>query len=717
MNEVWAFLQKYLRNPDAALGLGVIFVLALIIIPLPGSVLDGLIAISLVTGVLILLTAMSAGNPAEFSVFPTLLLITTVYRIAVNVSTTRMILSEGKQADSALIQAFGNFVVGGTDSNASIAVGIIIFLILTLVQFLVITKGATRVSEVAARFALDSMPGKQLAIDTDMQAGYISEAEARSRREMLQKEMGFYGAMDGASKFVQGDVRLGLVMVAINIVGGLIVGSVFHGEALTEAFAIYVRFTIGDGLVSTIPALLISTATGVIVTRSVSDGGMIEEIKSQLFSRSRILYVVGGTMILAGLIPGFPMLATFATGGLLIFIGTRIERAFKDKAEIQKQEADSKQGEERKPETHYGTLKTETLEVEFGYNLIQLVDPKANGTLLDQIARLRKRFAMESGLIVPPVRIRDNMNLNPNVYEIRIQGTTVGSASLEPDKLMAIDTGKVKEELEGLTPFKEPTYNLNALWIDRDQKSDAEAAGYDVVDCATVIATHLSKLIQEHSSDIMGRQEVKSIIDSVHEDNPVIVDEVLSEKKIGYGTIQGVLQGLLKEHVSIRNMPRILEAISNEASVAGKQSNLNSMVEAVRQALHRQIVTDYVNDKNTLECITIDPRIDRHMREGISTDPESGQQIIGLRPDIYENIRESISKTYQQIAGQGYRPVFLCSRSIRSGVFYMLERMFPSGDFAVLAHEEIPANVRTEILAQVSMQRPAENPEAVAAAS
>ncbi len=544
MNDILGVLRKYVNNADAVGGLGVVFVLTLIEIPLPGYLLDGLIAISLLSGILILLTALSSNNPADFSVFPTLLLVTTIFRLAVNVSTTRLVLSEGENASSALIKVFGTFVVGGGGSTGGLVIGIIIFLVLVLVQVLVITKGATRVSEVAARFALDSLPGKQLAIDSDLSAGYIDEAEARRRRELLQKEMGFYGAMDGASKFVQGDVRLGLIITAINIIGGLIVGVSIHGETFGDAAEIYTRFTIGDGLVSTIPALLISTATGVIVSRSVGEETLPADIRNQLLGNPRLLYTVGAMLILAGLIPGFPLIAMAGLGGLMIYLGTRIEQGLKTEQQADEQR-EAEKSEERKPESYLQHLRTEALEVEIGYNLIPLVDPKSGGTLLDQISRLRKRFAMESGLIVPPVRIRDNMNLDPNEYAVKLQGSIIGGSKLEPDRLMAIDTGRVSAELQGLESFTEPTYNLKAYWIDPDQKSDAEGGGYDVVDPSTVIATHLSSIIQQNSSDIMGRQEIKSIVDSIREENPVVVDEVLQDRKISLGQVQAVLQGLL----------------------------------------------------------------------------------------------------------------------------------------------------------------------------
>lgn len=693
-------LRKYMQSSDIVVGMGVIFILMVIIVPLPGAILDALIAISLLSGILILLVALSSNSPAEFTVFPTLLLITTVYRLAVNVATTRMILSEGAGADSKLIQVFGSFVVGGGTQTGTIVVGIIIFIVLTLVQVMVITKGATRVSEVAARFALDSLPGKQLAIDSDLAAGYVTEAEARRRRESLQKEMSFYGAMDGASKFVQGDVRVGLIIVAINIIGGLVIGVTIHNESFSDALVTYTRFTIGDGLAASIPALLISTATGIIVSRSISDDSLPADVRKQLFANPKLLYTVGGLMCVASLIPGFPFFALAGIGGGMIYLGTRVDRGISaEKQEEEKREQEK--SEERKPESYLQHLRTEPLEVEIGYNLIPLVDPKAGGTLLDQISRLRKRFAMDSGLIVPPVRIRDNMNLDPGEYAIKLHGSVIGGSKLEPDKLMAIDTGRVSASLEGLKEFKEPTYNLAAYWIDPDRKGEAESGGYDVVDPSTVIATHLSNIIHQNASDIMGRQEIKSIIDSVREDNPVIVDEVIQERKTPVSVVQAVLQNLLKENVSIRNMVKILESIANHADRT--QNDPYLLTEAVRQNLRRQIAGEHADENKRLRCITIDPQIDRRLREGIHRDPEEGF-VMALRPDFQVALRDALTEQFQAAIDAGVHPTFLCSRAIRAGIFYILERLFPAKNFTVLAHEEIPTDFQIDVIGQVSLR-------------
>ncbi len=685
------FLKRYMKNADVAMGAGVVFILALIIIPLPGFLLDVLIVVSILSGMLIMMTALSNNRPADFSVFPTLLLVTTIYRLAVNISTTRMILTSGATSSSAMVETFGTFVVGGSGTMGAYVVGAIIFIILTLMQIMVITKGATRVSEVAARFALDSLPGKQLAIDSDLAAGYITEKEAKSRREYLQREMDFYGAMDGASKFVQGDVRLGLIITAINIIGGLIVGISIYGMGFEDALETYTKLTIGDGLVSQIPALLISTATGIVVSRSASKSSFPEEINEQLFSRSRVLYITGAVLIIAGFIPGFPWMVLGALGSLFIYIGYTLEKNQTIQTESEKMQQEAAMAEEKKPESYLQHLRTEPLEIEIGYNIVPLVDPKSGGTMIDQITRLRAKFAKEQGLIVPAVRIRDNMHLNSGEYHIKIHGSTVATGEIEPDKLLAINSGRAVRPLD-LPQVKDPAFGMTAYWIRPDQKPDAEEAYYDVVDSANVIATHLDQIIKKYSAEIMGRREIKEIIDSIAEDNKVVVDEVLYDKKVSLGTVQSVLQNLLKEGVSIRNMVQILEAISNYAERTQRDPYL--LTESVRTVLRRQIIAGLQEKPgDPLQIIIVDPGIEKRLREGIFRDPEEGF-VMSLKPEFQEQVMEALRSQYSAARRSGIlRPVFVTSKPIRSAVFALLERVTErsgaSGDFTVLSTEEI----------------------------
>ncbi|HMW60889.1 MAG TPA: flagellar biosynthesis protein FlhA, partial [Leptospiraceae bacterium] len=608
--------------------------------------------------------------------------------------------SKGEASNSALVNAFGTFVVGGSGMG-SYVIGAVIFIIVMLVQIMVITKGATRVSEVAARFALDAMTGKQMAIDTDLQNGHITEQEARQRRENVQKESNFYGAMDGASKFIQGDVRVGLIITGINIVGGLIIGMTIRGEPFIDALARYTKFTIGDGLVNQIPALMISAATGVIVTRSVGEESLPTDIRKQLFRNPQILYVVGAVLVMAGLLPGFPLLSMGTVGGFILFLGYRMDQSLKQ-AKIEDVRKEKEKVEERKPESYTQQAKTDKLGVEIGYNLIPLVDPKSGGTLLDQISRLRGQFARDMGLIVPPVRIRDNMSLQPNQYHVRLDGDVVGDFVLKPDHLIGLPT-RVRDPLPGLEEFTEPTYNMRAVWVPSDMKTDAENAGYDVVDPASVIATHLSSIIRKSSADIMGRQEIKEILDSIRQDHPVIVSEVLDERKIPMGRIQEILKLLLREGVSIRNMVRILEVIAGQAEKQIYDPYIVS--EAVRMALRRQIVADYIQD-GVLHCITVSPDIERRMRDAIHSDPTEGF-ILALKPDLNIAIRDAFVQEFQASQQKGKMPVFMSSRVIRSPLFDYLIRFLPAGNFTVLAHEEVPqgAGIKVEVSGQVALQK------------
>ena len=692
-------IRKNIQNSDIMLGIGLIIVLILIIIPIPGFILDILIAFSFFAAIVVIMTALGSKNPADFSVFPTLLLLTTIYRLALNISTTRMILTKGGSFSSHIIDVFGTMVVGGGRDLGSYVTGIIIFLILTLVQVMVITRGATRVSEVAARFALDSMPGKQLAIDSDLAAGYINEKEARSRRERLQTEMGFYGAMDGASKFVQGDVRFGLVLIAINVMGGLIIGTSIRGESFISALTLYTRLTIGDGLVTAIPALLITSATGVIVSRSVGDKTLPEDLRKELFSNPKILYIAGSILGVSAFIPGFPFFTMILISGFIFYLARILEKELKKDATIETE--NQKTGDSAKtPDSYLQHLRTETLEIEIGYNLVPLVDKSTGGTLLEQISRLRKRFALENGLVVPPVRVRDNMNLQPNEYLIRLQGAQIGKATLEPEKLMAIDTGRVTKNLSG-NSFKEPTYNLTSYWIEPDEKSEAENSGYDVVDCSTVIATHLSNIIQQNSSDIMGRREIKSILDSIKQDDPSLIDEVLTDKKISVNKIQAILQYLLREGFAIRNMNRILETIADQADRTGGDPFLLS--EAIRINLKRQLIEDLImDDKKELHVVTLDATTERKIRDGLHRDPIEGF-VVALHPDFHTILREKLLSVFKELSTEGNHVIFLCSSTIRAGLFHILERILPKKNFSVLSHEEIPNDITVKVVNKVKL--------------
>ncbi|OHD71547.1 MAG: flagellar biosynthesis protein FlhA [Spirochaetes bacterium RBG_16_49_21] len=677
---------RWMQKTDILLGIGVISVVSMLVIPLPTFLLDFLLSISIMSGILILLIVMFIQRTFDFSVFPSLLLITTVFRLALNVSSTRLILLQGAAFDGKIIRAFGQFVVGG-----NYVVGFIIFIILVAVQFIVITKGATRTAEVAARFTLDAMPGKQMSIDSDLSNGLITEDEARKRREEIRREADFYGAMDGASKFVQGDVRVSVVITFVNIIGGFIIGMVMRGESFDVALRTYTLLTIGEGLVAQIPSLLITTATGIIVTRSVSNENLGADMGNQLGSQPRALLITAATLGVAIFIPGFPKLALlFLSAGLgvLGYILIQSQSEEQQKAVRKEKEAALK---EHKPEEVTQLVQVDPLEVEIGYNLIPLVDPEQGGTLLERITNIRRRSALDMGLIVPPIRIRDNMELEPEAYSILIKGVEVGRGALQVDKLMAMDSGEVEEKIEG-EEFTEPVFGLKAIWIKTDVRDLAESRGYTVVDCPTIIATHLTEIIKRHADEILGRQEVQKLIDSVKADYPAVVNELIEDRKMTLGDIQKVLQSLLRERVSIRNIVTILETLSSYVSYSKDPSFLT---EYVRIALSRQITKDYMDQTNTLSVITVDPEIETIVRNSIHEDPIEGP-VLAMDPTTHQTVTDSLLDAYRRSKNMGHTPVYLVSPQIRRVMFTLLEREVPAP--VVLSYNEITSAVKVNVV-------------------
>jgi flagellar biosynthesis protein FlhA len=677
---------SWMQKSDILLGIGVIAVVTMLVIPLPTFLLDFLMAISIMLGILILLVVMYVPRSFDFSVFPALLLITTVYRLALNVSSTRLILLQGAAFDGKIIRTFGEFVVGG-----NYVIGFIVFIILVAVQFIVITKGATRTAEVAARFTLDAMPAKLMSIDSDLSNGIINEEEALRRRREVRKEADFYGAMDGASKFVQGDVKVGIIITIVNIIGGFIIGMVMRGETFDVAIHTYTLLSIGDGLVAQIPSLLITTATGIIVTRAVSEDSLGKDLSAQLGSQPRALMLTAGALGLSAIIPGFPkitlMLLALGIGALGYLLKQTAEEEV-EKTKIEQKEAALKT---HKPESVIPLIQVDPLEVEIGYSLIPLADPDQGGTLLDRITNIRRRSALEMGLIVPPIRIRDNMELAPQDYSILIKGVEVGHGSLQVGKLMAMDPGTVEEKIEGVE-FTEPVFNLKAIWIDPDNRDIAERRGYTVVDCPTIIATHLTEIIRRHADEILGRQEVQQLIDTIKNDYPAVVNELVGDKKLSIGEIQKVLQNLLRERVSIRNMVTILETL---ASYSDYTKDIGLLTEYVRVALARQICREYADKNNTLSVITVDPEIETIIRSSIHEDPVEGR-IVSLDPDTHREVLDSLLGSYSKARSAGFAPVYLVSPHIRSVLFTLLEREVP--DPVVLSYNEIVPEIRVNVI-------------------
>jgi flagellar biosynthesis protein FlhA len=677
---------QWMHKTDIMIGIGVIAVVAMLIIPMPTFLLDFFLAVSIMFGLIALLVVMFVPRSYDFSVFPSLLLLTTVFRLALNVSSTRLILLEGASFDGQMIRAFGNFVVGG-----NYVVGFLIFTILVAVQFIVITKGATRTAEVAARFTLDAMPGKQMSIDSDLSNGIITEEEAIRRRSDIRREADFYGAMDGASKFVQGDVKVGIVITIINIIGGFVLGMAVRGESFDLALKTYTLLTIGDGLVSQIPSLLITTATGVIVTRAVSEEGLGDDLSRQLGSQPRALLITAAALGGAVFLPGFPKIALIVIAMGLASMGYVLQQSKDDDAARVKSEEKEAAMKEHKPEAVLSLTQVDPLEVEIGYSLIPLVDPEQGGTLLDRITNIRKRSAMEMGLIVPPIRIRDNMELEPAEYSVLIKGVEMGSGKLEVGKLMAMNPGDVEDKISG-NEFIEPVFGLSAIWIDTDDRDIAEKKGYTVVDCPTIIATHLTEIIKRHADEILGRQEVQQLIDGLRNDYPAVINELVGEKKMSLGEIQRVLQNLLRERVSIRNMVTILETLSSYVNYTKDQGLLT---EYVRVALARQICRDYIDGNSELWSITVDPEIETVIRSSIHDDPIEGQ-VLGLDPETHNTIVNAMIDAYTKAKGSIQMPVFLVSPAIRSVVFALLERELP--DPVVLSYNEISPNVKVNVI-------------------
>ncbi len=676
--------QKWYEKPDIMVGVGVVGVVAMMIIPIPTFLLDSMLAVSIMIGLIILLTAMFSRKTSEFSVFPTLLLVTTVFRLALNISSTRLILLDGPSFDGKLIRAFGEFVVGG-----NYFIGVIIFLILVLVQMMVITKGATRIGEVSARFALDALPGKQMSIDSDLSSGLISEEEARKRRKNLEREVDFFGQMDGATKFVQGDVRVGLVITAVNIIGGIAIGVFSRGEDIAEAMGVYTLLTIGDGLVAQIPSLLITTATGLVVTRSGAVDEFSAEMGNQLFSNARVLWMVAGTLIVASLLPGFPKLSLWFVGGLLGFLAYSIPRK-EQQAELDKKK--TQETEKAKAASAPGNfveeIQFDTVRLEIGYNLLTLVDASRGGVLVDRITKLRKNLALGMGLIVPSVHIKDNMtDLEPNEYSVLIRGVEVARATVFPDRLAALDSGNVKEKMTG-EAYRDPTYKLVGVLIPPDQKKDAESKGYLVIDATNIIITHLTDIIRANATQIMGREEIKLFLNRIQQQFPSLGEEV-QNKKIPAGFIQSVLHNLLKEGVPILNLVTILEVLVDHFDSVKDPVR---MTELVRLKLSRQIVGQYAQN-GSLKAVHLDPQIESLIRENQIYDPHEGR-VTTLSPAQYGEIRDALMRAFNEVQASREFPVFIASADVRSFLFMILERETSPRNFAVLAYEELPSDTR-----------------------
>lgn len=669
--------------------IGVVLIIVMLVIPLPSWLLSILIMINISLALLVLLVSMNMKEPLELSVFPSLLLVLTLFRLGLNVSTTRSILGTGEAG--GVVETFGHFVIGGNP-----LVGFVVFIILIIIQFIVITKGAERVSEVAARFTLDAMPGKQMSIDADLNAGMISEKQAIDRREKIQREADFYGAMDGASKFVKGDAMAGIVITLINILFGIIIGMLQMGMSITEASQTFTMLTVGDGLVSQIPALMISTATGIIVTRAASTGNLSEDITRQLFAFPVMLYVTGGTIAALGLITPINDVITMPIAILLGVGGYYLSRA-KNQAvreEMAPTEEELEDNEMKSPESVVNLLSVDPIEFEFGYALIPLADTNQGGDLLDRIVMIRRQLALELGLVIPVVRIRDNIQLQPNEYCLKIKGNEVARGELLLDHYLAISPGMDDDLIEGIDTL-EPAFKMPAKWISESVKEQAEMFGYTVVDPPSVVSTHITEVIKSYAHELIGRQETKQLIDHTKETYPILIEEV-TPNPLSVGDIQRVLAKLLKESVSIRNLPIIFEVLADYGKMT---SDTDLLTEYVRQGLARQITSQYTVQEGLLRVLTLSGKVEKTMAEAVQQ-TEHGNYL-SLDPNVSQAIVESIAKQTETLSFQEQSPIVLCSPAVRMYVRQITERYFPH--MAVLSYNELETNVEVQSVGVVDI--------------
>ncbi|KKB75588.1 MULTISPECIES: flagellar biosynthesis protein FlhA [Bacillus] len=668
---------------------GVVLIVAMLIIPFPPWLLSVLIIVNISLALIVLLTTMNMQEPLQFSIFPSLLLLLTLFRLGLNVSTTRSILSNGDAGK--VVETFGSFVVGG-----NVLVGLVVFIILIIIQFIVITKGAERVSEVAARFTLDAMPGKQMSIDADLNAGMITEHEARTRREKVAREADFYGAMDGASKFVKGDAIAGIIIVLINVLCGIVIGMLQKQMTIQEAASHFTLLSVGDGIVSQLPALLISTATGIVVTRAASDGNLGQDITGQLFAYPKLLYVTAGTIFALGIFTPIGLLLTGPLALLLAFGAYMLSKAGQEKEKVEDiLEEEAEVDELKSPESVIHLLDIDPIEFEFGYGLIPLADANQGGDLLDRIVMIRRQLAIELGLVIPVVRIRDNIALQPNEYRLKIKGNEVAKGELLLDHYLAMSPTGEDDDIEGIDTV-EPSFGLPAKWIPESQKDQAEMLGYTVVDPASVVSTHITEQVKKHAHELLGRQETKQLIDHLKESYPVLVEEV-TPNPLSVGDIQKVLAKLLKEKVSIRNLVTIFETLADYGKLT---TDSDMLTEYARQSLAKQITAQYAKENEMLKVVTCSGRVEKAVAEGIQQ-TEHGNYL-SLEPSISDNIIQSVAREIEQLSLRQEVPILLCSPPVRMYVKQLLERYFP--DLPVLSYNELEANVEVQSIGVVDIQ-------------
>ena len=672
-------------NSDVVLAIAVILILALLVIPIPTMLLDVLLAANLALAILILMVSMSLTHPLELSAFPGLLLLLTIFRLGLNVASTRLILGEGYAGE--VISAFGSFVVKG-----NYVVGFIIFIILVLIQFIVIVKGAGRIAEVAARFTLDGMPGKQMAIDADLNAGIISEREARERRAEIGREAEFYGAMDGASKFVRGDAIAGLLINLVNIVGGFVIGVAQRGMSFTDALRTYTLLTVGDGLVTQIPALVIAVASGMIVTRSAAGNAFDMEIRTQVFGKPKTLLIASGALVLFAIVPGLPTIPFLLLGALAGGVGyVRIREG--QSAAAAAEPVPLVQAKEEKIEDY---LQVDPLELEIGYGLITLVDEEQGGDLFNRITNMRKQLAVDLGIIIPPVRVRDNLQLEPSHYVIKIKGNLVATGELILDRFLAMNPGGIEETLPGIE-VREPAFGINAVWIPERDRERAELVGFTVVEPSAVLSTHLQEILRRNADKILGRQDTRKLIENLKKEYPAVVEE-LQPDVLPIGTVQKVLQNLLREGIPVRDLATILESLVDYSRVT---KNVDVLTEYVRHSLSETIARLYRDERSTIRAIAMDPRIEQEITTALQSQRDTSPSL-GLSPATIAQLHASLTANIEVAVAAGVQPVILCAATVRPYFYRLIHTSFPN--VAVLSFTELPPEADIEFIGKLEVE-------------
>lgn len=683
--------QDFAKNADLAIAFALILVLGVMIIPISPFFMDIFIAISLAASIVILLLSVYIKRPLDFSTFPSVLLVITLFRLSLNIASTKNILgrggSEGSGAAGEIIRAFGEYIVGG-----NYAVGIIMFIIFVIINFIVITKGAGRVAEVAARFTLDAMPGKQMAIDADLNAGLIDETQAKKRRTEVASEADFYGSMDGASKFVRGDAIAGILITAINIIGGIIIGVAQSDMSFSQATEVFTLLTVGDGLIAQIPAIIISTAAGIIATRNTNEEGLGNQLGKQFSVNSKAIYITASILILFAFIPGFPVLPFFTIGSILAFIAFRMDRAKEENMAKEKQDAiEEKKNTDDNLEDLLGL---EMIELEVGYGLVNIVDSEQDGDLLERISHIRKQFVSDWGLIIPSVRIRDNLELKPGGYSVKIKGIVVAEAELMPDHYLAMDPGTVIEPIDGIEA-QEPVFGLDAVWINEELKDDAQYNGYTVVDLSTVIATHITEILKTNLHELFGRQELVGILDSFKQDYPKIVDDLIPEI-MPLGSVLKVLQNLLREGVPVRDLRTILESLAEHGTII---KDTDTLTELAREGLYRTITEKVKSDQGDIPLFTLDRGIEESLAQNI-IQTEKGQEL-SLDPKVTQTILASLNERIEEATQMGEKMIVLCSPVVRRHFKRLTEKFIPN--LVVVSHNELSPEVNIRSLGTVRM--------------